>query len=358
MISLPLLLFSTAVAITPVEVHSFVTPASSSNIARGPTAFQSSSPNTILELSADSNESAPKTSDSLKRRKIIQTALVTPLAITSFSSTPQSASAASEKPPPIIPLVTTAKRLHAVPTFTIVDGNGVPFHTYDKDSAGGFGYFFTSYTSAEYVLEDAQKAFAKAKTEEADKKLAGDDGNNANGSIGDDGQGGVPDAWGQAQIVTLPLDVVMQLSVRKLKSVATNAKGRQFSTFYQVIPETEGMNAALRIENSPRYSERGRVPLFYADGLTLPSTEEEGAVVNPVYFRVKDLKAEWERQHQDSDLPTVKVRELNETFRAMIRPGGKDKSVTNLVFVPIQESVEKAKTTGRKYKLGEMILTK
>ena len=293
------------------------------------------------------------TSSSLsRRRKILQTALITPI-IATLTST--SSVNASDKPPPIIPLTTTAKRLRAVPTFTIVDGNGIPFHTYDKDSAGGFGYFFTTYRSAEYVLDDARAAFSKAKTDAAKKK------DESNGAIGEDGTGDVPDAWGQAQIVTLPLDVVMQLSVKKTQSVATNGKGKKFSTYYQVIPATEDLNAALRIENGQRYQERGRVPLFYVDGLTIPSTEEgnEGPM-NPVYFRVKDLKAEWSKQYPDKDVPTIKVRELNETFRAMIRPvsGKADTSVKNLVFIPIPESVDKAKTSPRKYKLGEMILTK
>ena len=129
------------------------------------------------------------------RRKIIQSALVTPLA------TATQPAFAAEKPPPIIPWVTTAKRLHAVPTFTIVDGNGVPFHTYDKDSAGGYGYFFTTYQSALYVLDDAKAAFAKAKEEAAKNK------DKNTGAIGEEGTSDVPDAWGQAQIVTLPLDV-------------------------------------------------------------------------------------------------------------------------------------------------------
>ena len=84
-------------------------------------------------------------------------------------------------------------------------------------------------------------------------------------------------------------------------------------------------------------------------------------LVSPVYFRAKDLIAEWKRQNPDAndgDMPRIKVRELNETFRAMIRPGGKDESVRNLVFVPIPESVEKAKGCSRNYNLGEMILTK
>ncbi|KAL3804257.1 hypothetical protein ACHAWO_009858 [Cyclotella atomus] len=277
------------------------------------------------------------------RRKIIQSALVTPLA------TATQPAFAAEKPPPIIPLVTTAKRLHAVPTFTIVDGNGVPFHTYDKDSAGGYGYFFTTYQSALYVLDDAKAAFAKAKEEAAKNK------DKNTGAIGEEGTSDVPDAWGQAQIVTLPLDVVMQLSVKKTQSAAQNGKGNKFVTYYQVIPSTEDLNAALRIENSQRYSERGRVPLFFVDGLTI---SEDGAEVNPVYFRTKDLIAEWQKQYPDKEVPQIKVRELNETFRAMIRPGGKDTSVEKLVFVANPESVEKAKTCGRSYKLGEMILTK
>ncbi|EJK43820.1 hypothetical protein THAOC_37697, partial [Thalassiosira oceanica] len=172
------------------------------------------------------------------------------------------------------------------------------------------------------------------------------------------GGGDVPDAWGQAQIVTIPLDVAMQLSVKKTSSIAQNGKGKTFSTYYQVIPETADLNAALRIENSPRYNERGRVPLFFVDGLTLPSKEDPDSVSRPVYFRIKDLKEEWQRQFPDKELPKVQVRELNETFRAMIRPGGGDASVRDLVFVPIPESVDKAKTCGRSYKLGEMILTK
>lgn len=355
MVSLPLFLVATAAASFPVSVESFATPASLSNsIVSGPAGLQSSR-RTIVGLSSakssdDETLFIPKPG-SKGRRKIIQSVLVAPILITSL--TPHSASATSEKPPPIVPLMTTAKRLHAVPLFTIVDGNGIPFHTYDKESAGAFGYFFTTYTSAEYVLDDAKKAFAKAKTEAAAKKEEG-----AEGAIGEDGAGEVPDAWGKAQIVTLPLDVVVQLSVKKTQSIATNGKGKKFNTYYQVIPATEDYEAALRIENGPRYGEKGRVPLFYVDGLTLPPKIEGGELFSPVYFRGKDLKDEWDRQNPGTDLPKIKVRELNETFRAMIRPGGKDNSVKNLVFVPVPESVETAKATARTYKLGEMILTK
>ena len=136
-----------------------------------------------------------------KRRLFLQSALVTPFAIANRPAF------AAEKPPPIIPLLTTAKRLHPVPLFTIVDGNGVPFHTYDKDSASGFGYFFTTYQSALYVLDDAKNAFAKAKEESAKNQ------GNGKGAIGAEGDSDVPDAWGLSQIVTLPLGkIIISLS--------------------------------------------------------------------------------------------------------------------------------------------------
>lgn len=179
----------------------------------------------------------PTATGAINRRTLFHQSIATAASTAAISSLLPLASAnAAEKPPPIIPLVTTAQRLRRVPVFTIVDGNGTPFHTYDKDSAGGFGYFFTSYTSATYVLDDAKKAFEKAKTEQASKVKNSSTGEG--GTIGEDGQDDVPDAWGQAKIVTLPLDVVMQLSVKKTQSVAQNGKGKKFDTYYQVIPST------------------------------------------------------------------------------------------------------------------------
>jgi hypothetical protein len=276
-----------------------------------------------------------------------------------MSTSSSSEEQTKQKPPPVLPLVTTAERLRVVPTFAIVDGNGVPFHTYDKDSAGGYGYFFTSYRSAEYVLDDARAAYAKAKDAE------GGEGGEGGGNVD-----AVPDAWGQARITMVPLDAVMQLSIRKTSSLAQNGKGKRFDTYYQVIPSQEDQNAALKIEDGPRYRERGRVPLFYVDGLTLPPSSSSSssttmdidpaaARMDPVYFRVQDLKDEWNAQYPELPLPNIRVRELNETFRAMIRPGGKETNLRNLVFVPSKESVKRAKDayTGG-YKLGEMILTK
>lgn len=104
------------------------------------------------------------------------------------------------------------------------------------------------------------------------------------------------------------------------------------------------------------------MPLFYVDGLT----NIDGQA--PVYFSTKDLRLAWQQQHVDKPLlnSRIRVRELSETFRAMIQPGGKDESVRNVVFVPSAESVQVAKqlTVAQKerggdiYKLGRVILTK
>ena len=103
------------------------------------------------------------------------------------------------------------------------------------------------------------------------------------------------------------------------------------------------------MDNDSRYSERGSAPLFYIDDITLSSTNKEDGTItqyNPVYFRVQDLLSEYANRNPDAAaspvdeiMAKVRVRELNETFRGMIRPGGKDESVKNLLFVPIPESV-------------------
>jgi hypothetical protein len=158
-----------------------------------------------------------------------------------------------------------------------------------------------------------------------------------------------------------------KLSIRKTSSLAQNGKGRRFDTYYQVRPSREDQNAVLRIEDGPRYRERGRVPLFYVDDVSLPSSStltsttgvDVAERVDPVYFRVQDLRDEWDVQYHGLPFPNIRVRELNETFRAMIRPGGKETNLRNLVFVPRKEGVARAKDGyAGGYMLGEMILTK
>jgi len=364
-----------------VRVPSLLRSSSSSSTTTSLAAAQSSpTPPMSTNLSSSSSELVDY---SIPRRNILLQS-ASSLLLTAACPLPSiaaSGTSSTNKPPPILPLLTTASRLHIIPTYAIVDGNGTPFHTYDKDSASGIGYFFLSFKGAEFVLEDAKKAFEKAKEvaakakEEAPSTITtiaattttgNEDGNNADSSTTDD----VPESWGRAQIVSIPLDYALQLSIKSTKSLALNGRGKTFSTYYQIIPDTNALNAALRIDDGVRYRERGRVPLFYVDGLTIPSNYANGGSVDggggssealhPVYFNIKDLKAEWNRQYPGEELPPIKVRELNETFRSMIRPRGKDESVRDIVFVSDSESGDMARTkvVGRSYKLGEMILTK
>jgi hypothetical protein len=112
-----------------------------------------------------------------------------------------------------------------------------------------------------------------------------------------------------------------------------------------------------------RYRQRGRVPLFYVDGFQLPDG------TTPAYFSTKDLRMAWNAARNPSSEPQpllnsgIQVRELSETFRAMIKPGGNDESVRNLVFVPSSDSVAVAaelrkKQEGEVYKIGKIVLTK
>jgi Tic22-like family len=115
--------------------------------------------------------------------------------------------------PSIVPAVEVLQRLRQVPVYAIVDGVGIPFMTYDSESAGANGYFFLDYTNAQGVLEDAKRAYASAKENKVD---------------------GVSDTWGDSRIVTLPLDLAMRLTVKQVSNVAQNDKS--FRTIYQVLP--------------------------------------------------------------------------------------------------------------------------
>lgn len=270
----------------------------------------------------------------LDRRQILNT-----LGLFSSLALLPSSAFADDLPPSIVSPAETLLRLRKVPTFCIVDGEGTPFMTYDSQSAGANGYFFLEYGNAEAVLEDAKKAYKEAL--EAGEKVV--------------------DSWGASRIVTMPLDFAMRMTVKQTKNKAQNADFREFRTIIQVLPTAADLDAALLLDNGARFRQRGRVPLFYAPGLDL--TAGDGSKVTPVFFNTRQLKAAWAKLGL-SGSPSIQVRELNETFRAMVKPGGTDESVRNLVFIPSDvastKSLElrKKQGDGQVYKSGEIILTK
>ena len=85
-------------------------------------------------------------------------------------------------------------RLRSIPTFCLVNSEGVPFMIFDGQ-ASATGYFFLSYETAVRALEDARK---KDKNE------------------------GAKEIWSDAKIMVVPLAVAMQLSLRKTQRDAIN----------------------------------------------------------------------------------------------------------------------------------------
>eukprot|EP00980_Cylindrotheca_fusiformis_P021356 scaffold8240_cov133-Cylindrotheca_fusiformis.AAC.1 len=195
-------------------------------------------------------------------------------------------------------------RLRSIPTFCLVNPDGVPFMIFDGQ-ASATGYFFLSFDVAAQALKDAR---------EKDKNA------------------GATEIWSNAKIIVVPLAVALQLALRKTQREAVN-NGIKFNTFNDIVASVEGVEAAKEIErgNKDKWSQKGRVPLFHIEGLKLDDGRE------PRYFNRLDLLFEWRRQHPNDVAPPIQVSELVELYRNAL--GKNDLSrVTNLVIVPVKET--------------------
>ena len=103
----------------------------------------------------------------------------------------------------------------------------------------------------------------------------------------------------------------------------------------------------------------GKVPLFYMENLKLSETE------TPVYFNKSQLIKEWKKQNPKSDekeMPEILISELYSLITEMVKPGGEDKELKTIVFVPPENSQQKAlecnkvKDGAVPFKLGERII--
>jgi hypothetical protein len=242
------------------------------------------------------------------------------------------------------PIVSTGKeilsRLAGIPTFCIVDGTtGVPYMIYDGSSASATGYFFLSFQVAKGVLRDAR-----------DKDPLG------------------KDVWEAATITVVPLSVALQMTLSKRQRRAVNGGGgnetrsnnagddrpqpqQQYNTFADIIPSEEGVADAKALpkslgQNPDKWSQKGRVPLFYIEGLALPSSSSSTsklAGMEPRYFNVQDLVREWQTQNLSDDgttttiPPPIKVVELIELYRAAATKNDWS-TLANIVIMPVQES--------------------
>jgi hypothetical protein len=196
-------------------------------------------------------------------------------------------------------------RLGSIPTFSIVDPDGVPFMIFDGQ-AKATGYFFLSFDIAAQALQDARTK---------------------------DQNTGAADVWGDAKIIVVPLSVALQLATRKTQREAINGNGIKFNTYNDIVPSQEGIDDAKGLEkqNPDKWEAKGRVPAFYIKGLVLSDGRE------PRYFNQRDLLREWEGQHPGTPPPPVQVVSVVDLFRSALKSGELGE-ISNLAIVPVPES--------------------
>jgi hypothetical protein len=193
-------------------------------------------------------------------------------------------------------------RLRNIPTFTIVNSDGVPFMIYDG-SASATGYFFMSFQLAKKTVDDARK-------QDVDKV----------------------DSFAGATIITVPLAVALQLGLRNVQRKALN-NGILYNTFNDVVAAQEGVEDAKSVDsqNPDRWSQKGRVPIFFVNGLEL----DNGRL--PRFFNKDDLVKEWTRQNPDQNLPPIQLVDMIDLFRYGLKK--KDMSeLDKFTFIPVSES--------------------
>jgi len=205
-------------------------------------------------------------------------------------------------------------RLKSIPTFCIVDPNGVPFMIFDGQ-ASATGYFFLSFDIAAQALGDAKRK---------------------------DTNVGATAIWDEARIIVVPLAVALQLSLRKSQRVAVN-NGIRFNTYGDIVPSQEGVDDAKALDASPvvsslsnKWEQKGRVPLFFIPDLKLENGRQ------PRYFNQKDLLKEWYRQHSNQSTtppPKIQIVEMVDLYRSSLMGKNLDLDlIENIVIMPVVES--------------------
>ncbi len=206
-----------------------------------------------------------------------------------------------------------AEWLHGVPTFSLVDSEGVPYMVVGED-AQVTGYFFTSYEEAKRILQLARSSADKSiqeQTEQArrEKRVLEDDS--------------LINPWKEARISTIPLDVAVTL-------VTKSTKGNIFL----LAPAASDIEQALELTGLEDLDE-GKVPLFYLKDFT----NSEGK--SPLYFTKSQLLQDFNKTNKRQAAPPVLVTQLFAVLGQMVQGGNAD--VQNLVLVPPLHSLQHAK---------------
>jgi hypothetical protein len=262
----------------------------------------------------------------LAQLSLLPTLLMMPT-LPSFASPAEDSSTAVEDG--LLSATRVADLLRVVPTFTLVDKKGVPFMVVGED-AKVTGYFFVDYGEAKRILrvarESADKAIAESKQDP------------------DQVADGLYNPWKEARISTVPMDVAVTLITKSLYS------RRPGGNYFQIAPSSTDIENALGLTGKEDLAE-GKVPLFYYENGALPAkaTEtEKYEFSTPLYFSKAQLEEAYRKANKGQPLPPAKVTELFALLLEMVKPGGTDTDLRNIVFVPPKASAKAAQECQRK----------
>lgn len=240
---------------------------------------------------------------------------------------------------------TVANRLRAVPTFTLVDPQGVPYMVVGED-AKVTGYFFTEYGEAKRILNLARTSADKA-LKEAKDELRRNRKMNALPALSkqeEDDEIGI-NPWTTARISSITLDVAATLVIKSISS----------RNYFQIAPSDVDVDDALALTNRTDLAE-GKVPLFYMADFTINGNQ------SPLYFRKSELLTDFKQANPRAPVPPVKVTEFFSVLKEMVKPGGTDEELKALVFMAPKESEARARECAKASKgespflLGQRII--
>lgn len=256
--------------------------------------------------------------------------------------------------------------LKHVPTFTLVDDQGVPFMVVGED-AKVTAYLFTTYNEAERILRMATQSAERALQEERleqrqqeQERRSKQDVEQASTPTNDEkddllsinsnkNNSKKSNPWKAARISTVTLETAVSLALQTAKT-----KGNYF-----LLAATAGdIEDALEITGQSDLAE-GRVPLFYYQDFTINSTTTNGSSTiqtNPLFFQKKQLEAAYRKANPgQTALPsTVLVTELFAVIQDMVRTTSAlddddyEKNYASLVLVPPPDSAKRAEQCRRR----------
>lgn len=286
-------------------------------------------------------EESASTSGSDRRRFVSQLAkavaavslLSPPVALAANSVADASASKTKEKEG-LMSAKQVAEKLHSIPTFTIVDKEGVPYMVVGED-AKVTAYFFIEYQEAARILKSASAAAEQAIKEEEKENRNNKDPTAAIATEP------LTNPWKEARISTVPLDAAVTLAT---KSTGGPAGGN----YFRIAASEQSIEDALSVTGKKDLPE-GKIPLFYykdVDGYDPGDGSGVKYNQSPVYFDKSQLQKDYKKQSPGKPLPDIAVTELFAILKEMVKPGGGgglNTEMQTLQFVAPADSARKEK---------------